>query len=169
MSKTAEGQRALERAASETEVCFELVFCIPPHGFAMFASQRKRFEKREHAEMYAALNVGKLDRGTHFAILHGTRAQVAATPLMMSKDDLEDQTGDMALPSDYRFGIAYVDKNGVPVDHEIDNDIMRYVKRESAQAALDFIDKYMWLPNKTRNPNAKKLAVVPVVGMEGAV
>jgi hypothetical protein len=164
MSKTP-SQIAIERANSETEVCYELVFCVPPFGFAMFEGQRKRFAERSHALVYAAMHDKTRERGIHFAILHGTRKQVASTPKMMPKEELFDITDDMAVPSGYRFGIAWVDTTGKVVDHNVDNDIMRFMTREKAQAALDFINKYMNFVPKT-DPTIT-LQIVPVVGMDG--
>lgn len=158
---------AIERALSETEPMYEVVFFLPSCcGFATFAKQRKRFSLMEHASKYISMHDKPI--GMHFAVLFGTRAEVLATPGMRSKKDLEDYTGDMAdNPDDYRFALAILGPDKKVASTNIDNDQFRFVKREDAERTLEALKKYAVLPPLPSKQHS--IEIINVKGMHGVV
>lgn len=170
--QSAAAEEARKRAASEKEVMYELVHAVPTgDGVGRYAmlDKRLRFSEYIHAFVYAQRSRHVL--GFHWVILKGTRAEVAATPGMISQQELADftdddpVTGEPALPSEHRFGVAIVDaKTGVRICDQVDGESMRYKTKAAAQGALAFAKQRLLLPNYAAT--GAELRVVAVDGME---
>lgn len=70
-------------------VCYEVVFSMPyTQKFATFRGQRKRFLRREHAEVFAKLHKHRETGDMRHAIIKGTMAEIDAMPNRVSVDAL---------------------------------------------------------------------------------
>lgn len=142
---------ARQRAADPNLVMYEVVFCSPrTQKMCVFGEQRKRFDTRQHAEVFVKMHIN-VEKGDRFlGIVKGTRADVEALcipkqQLMAEFEEAVDYgDGKMAHQCEWKVGTYDPNDNSTYLELREPEEPWMFGSKEAAHACSRFLDQYCY-------------------------
>lgn len=148
---SASAQAALKLAEDPTASLWEMVFCVPTQQKIALFKQRKRFSKKEHAELYMRMHSDSAPQGIHHALFKGTRAEIEALPGIMPFEeliDVVDDYGDGKMAHECEWIVLRYNPATKEISELVDDEEFAFSDKTKALACGRFIsDHCLMLPN----------------------